>query len=250
MSYTVGEVARFAGVTVRTLHHYDAIGLLSPSDRTAAGYRCYTDADLDQLQRILAYRQLDFSLNDIGQILADPDVDPVDHLRRQRELLRDRIAHLQQMVTAVEKMMEARQMGISLTPEERFEVFGDFNPDDYAEEAQQRWGESDAYTQSQRRTSTYTKDDWLQIKAEAAEIETGLVQAHAAGDQQRAMDLVEAHRQHISRWFYDCSHQMQRGLGEMYVTDPRFTAHYDDQAPGLAQFVHDAIAANAERHDA
>ena len=138
-------------------------------------------------------------------------------------------------------------MGISLTPEERFEVFGDFNPDDHAEEAQERWGNTDAYRESQRKTASYTKDDWLKIKAEGAEIETGLVEAHAAGDQERAMDLVEAHRQHISRWFYDCSYEIQRGLGEMYVTDPRFTAHYDDQAPGLAQFVRDAIVANAER---
>ena len=250
MSYTVGDVARFAGVTVRTLHHYDAVGLLSPSERTAAGYRCYTDADLDRLQRILCYRQLEFSLDDIGRILADDTVDPVDHLRRQRELLVERIDHLQHMVQSVEKMMEARSMGISLTPEERFEVFGDFNPDDYAEEAQQRWGDTDAYQQSQRRTSTYTKQDWLKIKAEAAEIEQGLVAAHAAGapaDSDRAMDLVEAHRQHITRWFYDCSYEIQRGLGQMYVSDPRFTAHYDDQAPGLAQYVHDAIEANAER---
>ena len=246
MSYTVGDVARFAGVTVRTLHHYDAIGLLSPSERTAAGYRCYTEADLDRLQRILCYRQLEFSLDDIGQILAD-ETDPLDHLRRQRELLVDRIERLHRMVTSVEKMMEARQMGISLTPQERFEVFCDFNPDDYAEEAQDRWGDTDAYRESQRKTSKYTKDDWLKIKAEMAEIEGGLVEAQAAGDLQRAMDLVEAHRQHISRWFYECSHEMQRGLGEMYVADPRFAKHYDDQAPGLAQFVRDAMVANAER---
>jgi DNA-binding transcriptional MerR regulator len=250
MSYTVGEVARFAGVTVRTLHHYDEIGLLSPSGRTAAGYRLYGDTDLERLQQILAYRELGFGLEDIAAILDDPRNDPIDHLRRQHELLTDQMGRLADMVAAVHKTMEARKMGIALNPDEMFEVFGDHDPTQYADEVEQRWGDTDAYKQSQRKTATYTKDDWLRIKAEGAAAEQRLAEAMAAGlppDSPQAMDAAEAHRLQIDRWFYDLSPDMHRNLAEMYVMDPRFTKHYDDVAPGLAQYVRDAIHANADR---
>src|SRR5262245_24396153 len=94
MSYSIGKVAEIAGVTVRTLHHYDEIGLLSPSDRTSTGYRRYDDADLDRLQQIRFYRELDFPLEEIAAILDDPDADPMAHLRRQHGLLSERIAKL------------------------------------------------------------------------------------------------------------------------------------------------------------
>jgi MerR family transcriptional regulator, thiopeptide resistance regulator len=248
--YTVGEVATYAGVTVRTLHHYDQVGLLSPSGRTAAGYRLYADADLDRLQQILCYRELGFSLEDIATILDDPRNDPVDHLRRQYDLLTDRVERLQQMVEAVRKTMEARKMGISLNPEEMFEVFGEDDPTQYADEAEQRWGETDAYKQSQRRTASYTKDDWVRIKAEGADVERRLAAALVSGkpaDSDEAMDAAEAHRLQIDRWFYELSYDMHRGLADMYIADPRFTEHYEKVAPGLAQYVRDAIHANADR---
>ncbi len=249
-SYTVGQVADLAGVTVRALHHYDEIGLLSPSDRTPAGYRQYAGEDLERLAQILSYRELGFPLEEIATLLDDPHADAAAHLRRQHRMLTGRVARLQEMVAAVERAMEAEKMGITLTPEERFELFGDFLPEDYAEEAQARWGESEAWEQSQRRTSSYTKEDWVQIKAEGAGIEHGLASALAAGVPAggvQAMDLAEAHRQHLTRWFYDAGHDLHRGLGEMYVSDPRFTAYYDAIAPGLATYVRDAIAANADR---
>lgn len=246
----VGEVAELAGVTVRTLHHYDRIGLLSPSERTAAGYRRYTPSDLDRLHRVLVYRELGFPLEEIATLLDDPGADPVAHLRRQLTLLRDRLERTRAMVAAVEKEMEAQHMGIQLTPEERFEVFGDNDPAQYADEAEQRWGDTDAYRESRRRTTTYTKADWQRIKDEGEEIEQGLaaaMQAGAPADSERAMDAAEAHRQHISRWFYDCPPEMHAGLGRMYVEDERFTAHYEDRAPGLAQYVSTAVQANATR---
>ena len=250
MSYTVGEVARFAGVTVRTLHHYDEVGLLSPTGRTAAGYRLYADADLQRLQQIRCYRELGFGLDDIAAILDDPRNDPIDHLRRQHALLTDHIERLEAMVAAVEMTMEARKMGISLNPEEMFEVFGDEDPSQYADEAEQRWGETDAYKESQRRVSSYTKDDWLRIKEEGADVERRLAAALASGapaDSEEAMDAAEAHRLQIDRWFYETSYEMHRGLGDMYIADPRFTEHYEKVAPGLAQYVRDAIHANADR---
>ena len=141
-------------------------------------------------------------------------------------------------------------MGISLTPEERFEVFGYADPTEHAQEAEERWGDTDAYRQSARRTARYTKADWLRIKAESQDIETRLAAALAAGvapDSAAAMDLAEAHRRHISGSYYDCPPQMHRALGDMYVEDPRFTAHYEDVAPGLASYVRDSIHANAVR---
>ena len=249
-SYTVGQVAELAGVTVRTLHHYDQIGLLSASDRSGSGYRRYSESDLERLQQILFYRELGFPLDEIVTILDEPGADADVHLRRQRELLGERIARLQMMVAAIDKEMEARQMGYQLTPEERFEVWGDFNPDDHAAEVEERWGDTDAYKESRRRTSSYTKDDWLAIKAEAEAAGTRMIEAMQAGEppeSDAAMDAAEAHRQHISRWFYPCSHEMHVGLGEMYVADPRFTKTYEDMAEGLAAYTRDAIRANAAR---
>src|SRR6185369_10981739 len=167
------------------------------------------------------------------------------------DLLSGRIGRLTDMVRAVERAMEAETMGISLTPEERFEVFGDNDPAQYADEAEQRWGDTDAYQESQRRTRSYGKADWHAIKDEAAEITEAAAAAMAAGepaDSVAAMDAVERHRQHISRWFYDCSYEMQVGLASMYISDERFTANYEKVVPGLAQYVHDAIVANAARH--
>jgi DNA-binding transcriptional MerR regulator len=250
LGYEVGAVARLSGVTVRTLHHYDQIGLLRPSDRTSAGYRRYDERDLERLQRILFYRELGFDLDRIKHLVDDGATGGLAHLRAQHRLLQDRIARLERMVGAVEKAMEANAMGISLTPEEKLEVFGDFDPDAHAAEAEERWGDTDAYRESQRRAATYTKADWARHKAESEAINDRLARAFAAGlpaDGPEAMDAAEAHRRLISEWFYSCSSQMHVGLAEMYISDPRFTANYEKIAPGLTQYVHDAILANARR---
>ncbi|MFW3169795.1 MerR family transcriptional regulator [Geodermatophilus sp. CPCC 206100] len=247
----VGEVAALAGVTVRTLHHYDRIGLLSPSGRTSAGYRRYSPADLDRLHQVLVYRELGFPLEEVATLLDDPSADPAEHLRRQHRLLLDRVERTSAMVTAVEKEMEARAMGIDLTPEEKFELFGDWLPEEYEAEAEQKWGDTEAWAQSQRRTRAYTKDDWVRIKAEGEDVESRFAAALRDGvpaDSAAAMDLAEEHRQQISRNFYDCSYEIHAGLGRMYVEDGRFTAHYERIAPGLAQYVSDAIQTNAARH--
>lgn len=251
VSYSVGQVAGFAGVTVRTLHHYDEIGLLSPSGRSHAGHRRYDDADLERLQQILFYRELGFPLDEVAALLDDPDADPQEHLRRQHQLLTARIADLEKMAAAVEHAMEARKMGINLTPEERFEVFGDHDPEQYAEEVEQRWGDTDAYRESQRRTARYTKADWQRMQEETADWSARYRELMAAGEPpegERAMDLAEEHRRQIDDWFYECSHEMHRCLGEMYVSDERFTAHYEATHPGMAAHLHDAIVANAARH--
>jgi DNA-binding transcriptional MerR regulator len=248
MSYPVGTVARLTGVTVRTLHHYDEIGLLPPGDRSPAGYRRYSEADLERLQQILAYRELGFPLEGIATILADP----LAHLRRQHALLLARMDRLRKLIDAIEFIMEAQQMGIQLTAEERFEVFGESDPDQYAAEAEQRWGGTDAYRESQRRAASYTKDDWLRVKAESEQLYRRFAEAMAAGapaTSPAVMDLAEQHRGQISRWFYDCSYEIHCGPAEMYVSDHRFTESIDQYATGLAGYIREAILANADRED-
>ncbi|MFE0252147.1 MerR family transcriptional regulator [Streptomyces sp. NPDC059010] len=251
MSYSVGQVAGFAGVTVRTLHHYDDIGLLVPSERSHAGHRRYSDVDLDRLQQILFYRELGFPLEEVAALLDDPDADPRAHLRRQHELLTARIEKLQKMAVAVEHAMEARRMGLNLTPEEKFEVFGDYDPDQYEDEVRERWGQTDAYRQSQQRTASYTKEDWKRITEEMNAIHGRMADLMTDGtpaDSPAAMDTAEEHRRFIAGAYYDCSHEMHTCLGEIYVADPRFTAMYDNIRTGLAAYLHDAILANAARH--
>jgi len=249
---TVGRLAELAGVTVRTLHHYDEIGLVQPSGRTSVGYRVYGAADVERLRQVLLYRRLGFGLREVADLVSDPSADAVAHLRRQRSLLLEQRDHVDAMVAAIDKELEARSMGINITPEEQLEVFGtDKVGGEWADEATRRWGDTDAYRQSQRRVASYGKEDWQRIKAEADAGVQGFAEAMRAGlpaAGRDAMDLAERHRQHISRYFYDCGYDMHRGLADMYLADARFTANYDSVEPGLAQYVHDAIHANADRH--
>ena len=254
MRYTVGQVAKLAGVTVRTLRHYDDLGLLHPDDRSASGYRGYSPADLERLQRILCYRQLGFALDDVKAIVDNPHTDPVEHLRRQHALLSERGERLRRMLATVETLLEARTMGITLEPHEMLEVFGDSDPTAHQAEAQERWGNTDAWAESHRRTSAYTKADWLRMRAESGALMERFAAASAAGlapDSTSVMDLAEEHRLHLERWFYPCAYAMHRGLGDLYVNDPRFAANLAKSAPTVANFaayLRDAIHANADRH--
>jgi MerR family transcriptional regulator, thiopeptide resistance regulator len=250
-SYTVSDLARMSGVTVRALHHYDEIGLLVPSDRTAAGYRTYSRGDAERLGHVLAYRACGLPLADIRALLDADDVDRSGHLRRQLDLLRARAAHLDRQLQALTSAWEATTMGINLDPDEILEVFGEHDPTQYAAEAEERWGSTDAYRESHRRTGAYTKADWQRLGAESEAIAEELAACLRAGlpaDGDRAKAAAEAHREHIDRWFYPCSHDMQVALADMYVQDPRFRANYDDRHPGLADYVNDAIVANALDH--
>jgi hypothetical protein len=141
-------------------------------------------------------------------------------------------------------------MDMSLTPQERAEVFGTDDPGRYADEARQRWGGTEAYQQSAGRTAGYDKADWQRITSAGEDLERRMVAAMRAGTDPgspEAVELAEEHRLHIERSFYDCPPAMHRGLADMYLADDRFTAHYEQVAPGLARFVHDAIHANADR---
>jgi DNA-binding transcriptional MerR regulator len=251
---TVGQLAQLVGTTVRTLHHYDEIGLLSPSGRSDAGYRLYTPEDVTRLRHVIVYRRLGFSLEDIALLLDDATTgaDVVAHLRRQRAAVVSRLSELSGLVAAIDRALEAEMSGIQLTKKEQKALFGEGFSEDYAKEAEARWGDTEAWKESRARTAKYTKEDWAAIKAEVDENVRGFADAlrdGAPATSERAMDLAEEARLHIHRRFYACSYTFHRNLAELYVTDPRFAKTYDDVAPGLARYVRDAIVANADRAD-
>ncbi len=250
MGLTVGEVASLASVSVRTLHHYDAIRLLSPSERSEGGYRLYGDEDIAALQQILFFRELGFGLAEIARIMHAPAFDRTEALLLQRRMLEDKAAQLHLMVEAVDAALDATKGGVILDAEDMLEVFGEFDPKEYEKEAGDRWGETDAYKESARRTARYTKADWQRFKDESDAISAAIVNAMDAGlpaGSVDAMDAVERHRLQIDTRFYPCSYEMHCGLAEMYMADQRFKANYEKVREGMAQYVHDAILANAAR---
>jgi DNA-binding transcriptional MerR regulator len=250
MSLTVGQVARLTGVSVRTLHHYDEIGLLQPSMRSEAGYRLYGPADLERLQQVLFFRELSFSLDEILQILSDPELQVASALRMQRHLLVEKAARVSALIAAVDAALFRLEKGMAMETENVPAMFKDFDPSQYEQEAEERWGSSDSYRESKKRTARYTQRDWEILKAEGQDIFrrlAALLDAGTAATDPAAMQLAEAHREHISRWFYPCSKPMHRGLGELYVNDARFTANIDRTRPGLARYACAAFRANSER---
>lgn len=242
---TIGDVARFAGITVRTLHHYDSIGLLTPTERRENGYRGYTDADISRLQQILAYRELDLGLGEIKKLLDEP-TDAVFALAHARRRVADQVARLQRIAESLDAAIESEAKGTNMTPEEKLKAFGDFDPEEHAEEAAERWGGTDAYTESARRTDSYAVDDWQQVSAEADEVNRGfllLMDSGTPADSVEAAALVDAHRAHITKWFYECTPEIHAGLGAMYVTDERFRTNINQVGDRLAEYQSAAIAA-------
>ncbi len=246
----VGSLAQLAGVTVRTLHHYDEIGLVVPSGRTESGYRTYNSPEVERLQEVLFYRELGFSLDAIREMMSRSDHDRAAVLQQQRYLLERKVDSLVEMIDAVDRAIVAHRNGVTMSNEDMLEVFGDFDPAEYEAEAKERWGESDAYKQSAQRTAGYGKTDWQAIKDESEGIYRSFVALMTDGvppENARAMDLAEEHRAHISRWFYDCPVEIHAGLGQMYVADARFQKNIDKHGEGLAAYMAAAIAANSSR---
>src|SRR3954466_15612049 len=246
-AHSVGAVGAPTGGPLRPLHHYDHIGLVVPSFRTQAGYRGYTDADIERLHLVLVYRSVGIPLDGIRTLLDDSNTNVLEHLRRQHAVLLEQAERLQHTIKAVEELMNAHRQGIQLTAEEQIEIFGTTAlREGYAPEAEQRWGDTDAWKQSQQRVSQFSKEDWVAIKAEGDALLEALAQAkrdgvRPASDTGNA--LAARHRASIAR-FYDCGDKMHRNLVEMYLADERFTRYYDDVEPGLAQFLHDIVVAS------
>ncbi len=241
--WTVGAAARLAGVTIKTLHHYDAIGLLRPSGFTEAGYRLYTAADLRRLHLIRLCRSLGLSLPEVRKALDDPKFDRRAALLHHRARLTAERATLDTLLHHIEKALHDGGPEVDMST-----LFAGTLPPEQAAEAEARWGQTEAWATAQRRTARYDAATWERLRAEVQAIEAGfiaLLTQGAIAESAEAAALAEAHRAHISRWFYPCSLELHLGLGELYTGDPRFTAYYDDQSPGLAAFVSAAITHNA-----
>lgn len=256
---TVGRVAELVGVSVRTLHHWDAIGLVRPSGRSWSGYQLYDADDVARIHRVLVYRELGLALARIGEILDDPAVDPREHLLRQRDLLDERIRRLERTARAVDEMIERTTMddtrrtdtpGIGISPEEQARIFGtDWDPANQ-EEAQERWGGTEAWTQSASRTRGWSPEQWQRVKEETEELEADLAAAMAQGivpGSEEANALAERHRRSIGS-FYDCAAARQVVLARMHTEDARFAAHYDERAEGLAAWLRAVVEENARAH--
>jgi DNA-binding transcriptional MerR regulator len=249
-TYQVKDLARLADVSIRTLHHYDEIGLLTPNTRTQAGYRLYSEDDLLRLQQILIGRELGLSLEEIRRSLDDPRFDRRKALLEQRELLRQRARQTEAMIKAVDAalvLLDGKDKGGDVDFKK---LFDGFDPAKYEQEARERWGHTDAYKESARRTKGYTAEDWKAIKAEQAAIYNDAYAALKAGGKPTdadVMKIAERHRLSIDRWFYPCSAAMHCGLASLYESDSRFAENIDKHGTGLTTFLVAAIRANAER---
>jgi DNA-binding transcriptional MerR regulator len=247
--YVIGDIAKIAHVSVRTLHHYDKIGLLKPSSRALSGYRFYTDLDLETLHDILFYRALGFSLKRISEVLNEDGQQRIPLLQEQKKLLDEHISRLENMRTQLTETLLTEEN--KMDTKSKYDALGGFDPDQYEGEVKERWGESDAYKESSKRTKKYSKDDWARYKAEADALNEKMIGVMNAGenaDSVSAIKVVEEMRLQIDAWFYPCSRQMHAQLGEMYIQDPRFMETYETMQEGMAKFMQSATAANFEKH--
>jgi DNA-binding transcriptional MerR regulator len=235
---TVKEVAALSGVSVRTLHYYDSIGLLEPESTTRAGYRLYGEKQLARLQQIMFLRELDFSISDISGILASGG-SARDMLEKQRELLLKKRDRLDGLVGLIENLIEGEDiMGF-----EKFDMTEiETSKELYRKEAAERWGGTEAFRQSEEKTAAYTKEDWQAVSAEMQSVLGGFVGIMDKGPSSpEARAAVEKLQAHITTRYYDCTNEILAGLGEMYVKDERFKNNIDKNAEGLASFINEAI---------
>ncbi len=245
MPYKVKEVAEMAGVSVRTLHHYDEIGLLAPETVNQAGYRLYSVRDLERLQQILFFRELGFSLREIKTILDSPGFDRKRALETHRDLLLQKKKRLEDIIDTVNKTIQSIEGGIEMGKNEMFEGFDmtaiEEHKKKYAAEARQKYGDA-AVDAVERRTGRYSKEDWANIMAEHAAIHDKIIAAMDKGPADpQVQEAVGELRRWITDHFYDCTPEIFRGLGDLYVTDERFTANIDKRKEGLAAFLQKAI---------
>ena len=233
---TVKEVADLTGVSVRTLHHYDAIGLLKPTQTTDSGYRLYDDAALQRLHTILLFRELQFSLKDIRAILDSPDFDPRDALEQQIRMLQLQRDRLDALIIHARQIKETGVIPMS------FSAFDTKKIDEYAAEAKERWGGTDAYKEfrqksQSREQQSNTANDMMAIFAEMGKIRS------TAPDSQEAQEMVARLQRFITDHYYTCTREILRGLGAMYTADERFMKNIDSAGgEGTAAFASAAIA--------
>jgi len=236
----VNEVARLTGVTARTLHYYDEIGLLSPAMITESGYRLYDDSALEKLQQILFLRELDFPLEEIKKIMQSPNYDRLKALKKQEELLLAKRRRLDTIIELIQKTIK----GDATMSFKEFDM-GEIEEQKrkYAEEVKERWGETEAYRESQKNTAGYTGEQWKALGREAGEIFRAFAEIrHLDPGSEEAQALVRKWQDHITANYYTCTKEILAGLGAMYTCDERFRKNIDAYGEGTADFMSKAIA--------
>lgn len=246
MAMKVKEVAELVGISVRTLHHYDEIGLLTPDEVTSAGYRLYSDTNLEMLQQILFFKELDFSLKDIKEIINNPSFDREEALNMHRRILLEKRQRLDQMIATIDKSVQHVRGEIKMTAKEQFEGFN-FSHNPYEQEARERWGDQ-AVDQANQTLHNQSPEEQKALSDQMNSIYTRLAAI-------RHTDPNSAEAQSgISEWYSylnnmgNYSPEAFRGLGQMYVDDERFTRNIDQFGEGLAVFMRDAMVVFADRN--
>ncbi len=247
MEYNINEVSKLCGMSIRTLHYYDQIGLLKVK-KNDNGYRKYNDNDLETLQQIMFYKELDFSLKEIKDIINNKNFNRLKALEEQFSILIKKAKKYEELailaINTAEKIKRGEKM-------DNKELFKEFNYEEmvetqkgYEDEVTNRWGASDAYKISKKRTKSYSKEDWEKIHLEQQENMKLILNCFNNNldiKSNEVKNAVEANRLFIDKNFYPCSKEFFLNLGEMYIGDERFKKTYDDLANGLAKYYSDAI---------
>ena len=240
MKMQINEFAKLTGVSVRTLHYYDEIRLLKPAFVDEQnGYRFYDENSLERMQEILFYRELDFELKSISEILSSPDYDKKKALAEQRKLLILKKERLERIIDALDGAEKGKVI-MTVFDNSDYETARK----QYETEAKQRWGNTDAYKEHAEKTAIYTKDKWQDVNeglmSVFAKFAECMNNGHTA-DSDNAQALVKELQDYITENYYTCTNGILAGLGQMYVDDERFKNNIDKHTPGTAEFVSEAI---------
>ncbi len=239
MNYTVKQLAKTAGVSVRTIHYYDEIGLVKPAFVKENGYRGYGESELLKLEQILFFKELDFSLEEIVRIIASPNFDTKAVLIDQKKYLELKEAKVKRQIATINKAITNLKGGEIIMQITTTAIQDKM--EEYKKEAKARWGNTDAYKQSKEKTAHWTKTDYDRLAEKTKSLTQELALTMDKGfDSPEFQALVDKHHQKIEL-FYDCSPEMYRGLANMYVDDKRFKDFYDKFRPGLAEVLQKAI---------
>lgn len=238
MRMLVRDFAEFTGVSVRTLHYYDEIGLLEPADVDKfTGYRYYDENSLLRMQEILFYRELDFSLKSIGEILSSQSYSKNDALKEQKHLLTLKKERLERLISAIDNAMKGENV---------MHAFDNSDFEKYKAEAQERWGKTDAYKQYEEKTKHHSAKKHNDLAEGMDRIMADFALCMKNGktpDSTEAQSLVQQLQNHITENYYRCTNEILAGLGQMYVADERFKSNIDKHGDGTAAFISNAVEA-------
>ena len=240
--YKVKEIADMAGVSVRTLHHYDKIGLLKPNEVNESGYRFYTLESLEKLQQILFFKELDFNLHEIKEMIEKSDFDRKEALKDQKKLLEKKLERLKKIINTVDNTIKYIEVEIKMNEKEMFKGFNEEEIESFKEEVKNKYGSTEAYKESVKKTSKYSKKDWEEINADMNSIFSDIADNMDLGvESKEVQELIEKWRNHINKYHYNCTKEILGSLGQMYVYDERFKNNIDRIKEGLAEFLSKAI---------